>query len=320
MISARERKRQHRRLAKDQHGLKLFFTRFFKISLLLLTIIFLASLVFVIYLKNGIKTASFNQNILFASNNLASQQDKIYLAIVRGSNDKMTIFAFPGDLDVDLIGDYGSYPLRSVLPLLQIEKKDHQLIKSVFSFGLDILIDQVWSSDQSFEIKDKASLQNLVKKSIYSAEIDTGLSRFDRLKLFALIDRLRADQIDFKNVTNQQAWFDYLGNRLAQVQEPDCTLAVINATGKARLATKISTILENNGSSVIRTDDVSEKKEKSQILLNPESAVKCQQTVASILQLFPFKVEIAKSKISVEQYRSDLVIYAGDDFKQLWSN
>jgi len=320
MTSARERKRKRRRLAKGNSGLKLFFSKFVKISLLLLTVFGLLFLLFVVYLKKGIDTTSVNQNILFASNDLASQQNRIYLAIVRGSNDRVIIFSFPGDMNVDLIGDYGSYPLRSVLPLLEIDKKNHQLVNSVFSFSLDILVNDVWSSSQRFEIKDKASLQNFVKKSVYSGQVETGLSIFNRLQLFARVDRLRADQFDFIDISDQQDWSDYLNNRLAQVQEPDCRLAVINATGKAKLATKISTILENDGSSVIRTDDVSEKKEKSQIFLNPESEVKCPQTVASILQLFPFDVEIVKSKVALEQYRSDLVVFVGDDFKQLWKN
>lgn len=315
---AARRKRTRRKKSQGISSIKLFFSRFFQFILALIFLAIALVIIFWLYFAFFVEFQGLSKNILIGS--AISDQEKAtnYVLVLRSDQNSAQVISFDRELMIPIIGDYGDYPMRSVLPLLELEKKDNQFIRSVFSFGLDFYVSDVITSKDEITLSSPKQVDKLVQDLVFSSRLKNNISLTDRLKILSFINSLREDQKEIIQVNSTEQWDRLVSKELSEYQEPECKVAVINTTVQSGLATKIALILESNGSSIIRIDDSNLNQEKSSILINPNTKESCSLTLESSKNVFPFHPQVKEDILARDEYRADLVILAGQDMDQLW--
>lgn len=290
----------------------------FKIILFLL----IASLILVssfwLFIGKILSLNGFSSNLLISGSSLEQEKHSNFFIIFRPEKNNIKVISLDNEIKIAVIGDYGEYPLRSVVPLFEIENKDNQFKKSVFSFGLDFFVSDLISLKKDINFSTKSDLQKFFQQIVFDPGFKQDLNIGEKMQMMAMVNRLRQDQIEFVKVSSLDDWQTLVSKDLTEYQEPECKVAVINTTSQAGLATKIALIIKSLGASIIRVDDSSQLEDKTKLLINPESRDRCKFTLLSSQKMFPFTPQISQSDEATSVYRADLVILAGHDMDQLW--
>lgn len=90
-----------------------------------------------------------------------------------------------------------------------------------------------------------------------------------------------------------------------------CPIAIVNATQTQGLAQRYTTIIENSGGFAIRVANDTSLKEKSSIVMRPNSP--CESVATELVKIFNPSIEITKAEDSNQEYRSEIIVYIGAD-------
>lgn len=288
--------------------------KFFRLVFALLVIVIVISgglLIFLIRQTNNLQS---NKNILFVQSNLDGGEANIILAHFSPTNSKVEVGLFPAELSVDILGGYGQYPLRSVFPLLTLDKKPASFIIAAYTYALKIPIDGVVSFSENSHLTESPKISSLLWK-LLTFKFHSQISFVDRLRLYQFALKVGQAQTTSHQIDSLAEWqkikaqfrFSSLGN--------DCAIAVLNTTQTAGTGLSIAQVLEESGVSIIRLTDTPDQLEQTKILVNQKPPF-CQEVVNQLGSLFPFATKVEVNSKTMNTYRANIVVLIGQDFAQ----
>jgi hypothetical protein len=216
---------------------------------------------------------------------------------------------------ITLPGDYGQYALDSVVPLLKLDGKTSEFTRAAVSLGLGFAVDEVQVVSElpqqneagSFSI---SSLRSVLKDS-FKQEGSMPVAEKSKLLLLSW-------QLDQSSLTTQTA--QSLGEIRAitskwstPTDKDSCSIAIVNTTKTSGVATALTSVLERSQLLVIKAGDTTPAKELSQITIAKSG---CEQTIQHLGALIPSPVEVVTDQAVATQYRSDVVLFVGNDVAQ----
>ncbi len=255
---------------------------------------------------------SFDQNIVIIPQTIDGPKEKIFLAHISPSSNKIEVSEFPQDFAVPVIGGYGKYPLRSIYPLLQIDTRGQQFLLSAYSFGLGVAVDQVWTSKQAALFTQSLSFSQLTQK-ILAGQITTPLHLSQKIWFARFVLGLRPDQITVHTVDDPNQWLQQQTHFQFPSQSKECSLSVVNTTSSPGLGTKVATVLEQSGYSVLRVTNSPDAQRDATLIMSADQQQTCKEVVAHIQDIFPIEVRTQTDPSALTQYRSQIVIFLGKD-------
>ena len=272
-----------------------------KIAIFFLSLFFLALFIFLlIYLLNQ-RLARRHQLIKNQSFLFVEQNRPQALLLLLPAENKVQVIDFkylsqhwwPSDLnDADL-------PLNEAL---------------FFSFWLTNFVDQVFY--------DQAHLLNQI-------EVDD-LRQFLLVELKkrsapAALTYLKRNDLnwDWQDLNGEEALIDYLSfqqtlnsfSNSSATKVFACPIAVINTSSESGLAGRFASLLEKDGFSIIRRDNLDQDLTDSYLLVDKEMLA-CQTLTERFAQFLPDN-EIIYNKEPAQQYRAGAVLFLGDDLANL---
>jgi len=283
-------------------------------------LLFIAGLIsiflFVIFIIRSIHFGDFfrnyeRQTILLISGGV----DKSGAYLLEADFSSLVISVQPLDTEVEIeLGDYGSYRLQAVYPLLvSLEKKPLNLIRSTYSFSLGRVIDEVWAVDKQLSNWDSKSDFRSVffSKTIWS--FPSSLTQ--KAAWLSLISDPRTE-IDFNDLESEYPLNKKIENTDSSLFL--CSIALINTTAVDGLAGQIETVLSGGGFSVIRTANDDQVLSTTEMIISSdeESQKNCSKVEKKIEGLLPGAVENRIDDEITRRYRADLVVKLGEDMKQ----
>lgn len=221
-------------------------------------------------------------------------------------SNTISMNSIPALEEVELKGGYGTYPLKSLYPLLTLDKHDAQTIRAAYSYALDTSIDQVWASstDEVFTAKSLAELSAY----IVSRDIHASLSLKDRIEVS---QEMRKYPLERQVYVTLDAWRNTASSRY-NADFRTCRVGVTNASGTGGLAGSVERIVNRVGGIVIRIDAQSGQHERTKIFVQPDQAA-CQELVRHLTVLSPENIEVIEDDAVFSRVRSELEFVIGDD-------
>lgn len=245
------------------------------------------------------------QNILFVPNNKDGQEDQIILASINENSQKVFVYQFPTQLKSNVLGGYGEYPLGSVLPLLQMEKKDDHFILATFSNIFQHSVTSFYQRQSNEAELDKAKFIGMLLK---------------QRKTWALawqVYKLDSSSLLIKRVGNWEEWGQALSSQLVGKVNDHCSVAIVNTTRTNGLASQLSNILEKSGVEVVRTTDSIWDKSTTAIYQTPDENGECDSVVKIIQSVSPVVLQTSFDETKPTQYRAKIVFFIGDELASI---
>lgn len=255
------------------------------------------------------------QRFVITSSVLDEHSNPFLLVFVDQDHTKLTFLKLSETLKMNVLGGYGDYELRSVGSLLNMEKKPVQFMRSAYALGLDQGLDDIVFLDK-LKIGAVVNPKSILWQTVISTQAKTTLSWWQRWQLFCFAWSLPDNKIEVKQIDSVSAWQSWQKTQ-SQAVDPSCSLSVINNTDKAKLATKISQVLENSGVRVVRTTTEGDQLKPTEIVVSP-SAQDCEFSLRQAERLLPFaSIKPRVDSAADSKYRADVVILVGNDLGDL---
>ncbi|CAN5305834.1 hypothetical protein BH10PAT2_BH10PAT2_1510 [soil metagenome] len=254
---------------------------------------------------------SSDRNILLLPQTVDGYTGKILFAHISPTNHKIDVVMLNPELSVNVIGGYEQYPLRSIYPLWELEKRDTKILPAIYSFALSKVVDQVWLSDKSHFDPNSPNFAEITQNILFF-KITTPLTLGDRIWLYKFTQTLRPDQIKVTTVETMTDWQKLQSNILFGDQSSACNFAIINTIGISGAGSTVGKMLENSGFSIVRITDESPMAEKTELILGDKSA-ECQDQQDHTLNALPLSPKIIHDTTKANQYRANMVLILGKD-------
>jgi hypothetical protein len=311
--------RKRKPIVKDNRSLVAKFIHFIqKVLVFLASFIFIVGIIILLLFYGSLRSFSqqkYPQLIVLASSNLDVKENPFLVINIDHEQNKITLLNINNKLKMGVLGGYGDYELRSVGPLLNIEKKPIKFIRSAYSFGLEQGFDQVALLNK-IQLNNQPSIKLLFWQMLTDPSLKSTLSWWQRWQFFCFSWLIPDTKIEIKNIESAAAWHNWQKNK-SQPINPTCSLSIINNTDKAKLASKIGQVLENSGARVVRTTTEAGQPTKTKLIYSVTSR-DCDFTKQQIEQLLPFSdVRAEANNDLAAKYRADVVILVGDDLGEL---
>ncbi len=256
-----------------------------------------------------------NSNLVLVASEKYKTPSHVFVLHFRPTDQKLIVAKIQADQSVPVIGGFGQYPLRSVWPLLQMEKKPAEFNQAAFSYGLGEIIQGIGEAPDAMWDTQPDKLKTSLVQALRSQKF-TSLSVKDQLILFLYTTQLSTDKIEVHEVSSLEKWADVRQQLTLAFPEPECSVAVVNTTSQAGLASTISQVIEQTGYPVIRVTDSKTNLAKTHIFYATEPT-NCSVQAESISQVVPFEVEIAPDTAMTQLYRASIVVEVGQDVSQV---
>ena len=253
-------------------------------------------------------------NVVIVPEESTGFSDQIWLVQWSPKQHRAVIAELPAEFSVEVLGGYGKFPVRSIWPLLKLEKKSDQFIRAGFSQGLGVVVDEVWTSKEPvvFQLAAKDPKPDRLMKNlldhIVMGDIHTSISWRDRIHVWWWGHRLRPDQIVVEKVSDPEGWLQQRKKLAFEMRQSECSIALLNTTGTAGVASRLGKVLSDAGLVVVRISDEERVNRKTVIKRTPAAAI-CKEELAHLQSFFPETLEItedpglgntARAQISVE--------------------
>lgn len=300
------------------------FFRFLKLAFVILFLASLGALVYVVLPIFGVGVQQeLDQNVLINISKKDDVSHSLYLAHFGGVGQNVKIYKLDANKKIDLpIGEYGEYELKSVVRLLEIDKKDEDYILATFSrifgFAVNQFLEIELSDDLAVEIdKSNSNMSGQFQRQIFwlqalldlkSLKILSAKNNFEFYFKFRNLEMLSEEKFMSKK-DNYQV--------ITMSESSFCNIAVINATEKNGLASEFADYLENSGATVVKIDNTSEKFENNIFYFDNASGDNlgsdnaCKLVMEKISGIFidtKFQKPISELK-DASQYRAKMVIF-----------
>ncbi len=256
-----------------------------------------------------------NTNIVFVSLEKDLNINKIVIAQFRPETQTLDIIELQNDQPVSVIGGFGDYPLRSVYPLLDLEKKDGLFKRGAFSFVTGQVIDGVVALPTQ-QLPTTPNQIGAALQFLPGQRTESSLPEWQLLQLLFFTLKIPADRVTFTATGNDQEWSAYRQRLAVKYPEDDCSVAVVNTTTKGGLAREMSAIIEQTGYTVVRITDTATRAPRTTITYDPNQ-VECLAQAKRLGNLFPLAVDINSDANLSASYRAKVVISLGEDVSQL---
>lgn len=209
-----------------------------------------------------------------------------------------------------------SFPEQSVIPATEVLR---QQSLSAIALQLGIPVDEIVSVDSADALKPTKN-QILVLSDPFSKL--SNISFVDKLKIWWYVFQLDPSLITFKELGNSNGdeAFSvsdesqlnlvkaYFADTFVRAQSP--TIAIVNTTEQNGLGKRVADVLDSWGFQVIRIDSSSSQLPQSTVVSSGPTSTRM---IARISQLFGTPIEHTSDQNVLEQYRSQIVLFVGND-------
>lgn len=262
------------------------FSHILRIIFLLIVLIIIGGIVGAIWLLRWSNLPKMDKNYIIVPGFMDGYKGKILLAHISPQQNQVELLTLPPDLPVR--GIQGSY-----------------------SYGLKILVDDVWTTSDSTLLQNPPNLSHFAQQILFN-KLHTNLSLSERVGMYRFLTSLSANQIETHDVINLQDWAKWQTKMAFQEEDKNCSIAVINTTPINGVGGTVANLLEKSGFPVLRVFDTPDQKEQSQILVTQASPF-CADVVSHLGGVFPFPVKPEIKPDTLIQYRTNIVIMIGKD-------
>ncbi len=262
-------------------------------------------------------TEGSDRNILLIPDTIDGYKGKLLFAHISPSSHKIDVVMLNPELNVNVIGGYGSYPLRSIYPLLNLDKKDDKNLPAVYSFAMGKVIDEVWRSDKNNFNADDPDFKQVTQKLLFF-KIAGNLTLGDRIWLYRFAQGLRPDELKVQTADTLSEWQKIQADIKFEDQSKTCNFAVVNTISISGVGTQVGKMLESSGFSIVRITDQEPALEKSELVVGDDQA-KCQDQLDHTIHAMPLQVKIVHDLNKAQQYRANMVLFIGSDMKSFFS-
>jgi LytR cell envelope-related transcriptional attenuator len=237
------------------------------------------------------------------------KQDEVSILIdvLLPDQDKIMQIKIPFDLLVEVPFGYGEYQFEKIYRLGKLDNHGGELLTR--------------------------SAQDLMGISIkgYQYQNQTNLTWWDKLRVrwfnFTTNKKIKLSLIEevglsetilpdgSRTLSSNQIMTDELVNQYLfdeKIVNEGLSIAVLNASGVANLATKAARIINNLGGEVSMVSN-QDQSDQSQLLVRDKSLLN-SETINKLKDVF--EIQVIKVA-SVEEYRADLVLVISEDYSQL---
>lgn len=244
------------------------------------------------------------------------------------TEQSLVVYTIPDDVVVDA-RDYGPYPIRSLVTLGELERKDLQVLHEAMETAFGVSINHVGISDRDLSDSLKTSAQVLLGQALL------GQGNFvDALKVWQTMEQVSQASVEYftladtslydikENVDgSEQRFFNQLqldrfqADTILPETSPlrDVEVVVENGTNTAGLAGQYSRYVAHQGFDVVNIVDglrpapISELRFANENILNSiEGRI--------LSAMFPF---LQKTIGETDGFRADVVIRLADDAKEI---
>ncbi len=256
-----------------------------------------------------------DKNILLINIGSSGSSREILFAHISPSAQKIELVSLNPALPINLLGSSDTFPLAAVLSVWTQQQKQIQYLPAGYTFGLGKIMDEVWVS---YNFAWNAAQPNFsqISQQIFLNHIATNLRFGDRFWLYQFVRGLRPDQVQFSQADSIVAWQKATATSVYADIPPDCSVAVINTIGVTGVGTRVGTILQKSGLSVVRISDEQTELPTTQ-LIEGADAQKCLNQHLHLLNSLPVATKVVKDDVRSAQYRASMVLMIGNDLKPL---
>lgn len=287
------------------------FRRF--VSFLVLTTVLLGACFGIFWLLGDtLFPLTIDQNIVFVNSNLSANTSQIIIANFSVEDKKITLVPVDGSVEVEVLGGYGKYQLSKVYPLLKIDKKNDQFMKGALSWATGVVVDRVVAVDDALTEIDQEKLEKILRAEVFQQGYHLAQAKY-LSSLYFFAKSVPPEQVSMSNTLND---LPKLSSALKQSSHQECAIAIINTTTTPKLASRLSTIIEQSGLRVVRVDDTSSSVEVSSSTYDT-SNLACAQAAIRLTAIFPVYPEYANKPELRHEQRADLVLVLGNDVGKL---
>lgn len=236
------------------------------------------------------------QNVVFFSQG-GQELKSAFLVHFNPKSQELIINPLDLEAKVDFIqnGEIVRVSLREASQDLEVGSQ------ALFGWALNRKIDQVIKLPAGVLAEDDRRLDQWLKKRLSQANSFSDLVARARLYFYA------------KKV-GPAVEKEFRFNQVVEVLKKDCAIAVLNTTGISGYAAKVSSLIEQSGGRVIRTDSYHPVRDQTTIYTNTRE--KCVQLGKSLAQMMledPVLQESSEQQEILNRYRADIVILLGQD-------
>lgn len=242
----------------------------------------------------------------------------------------LTILSLPVNLYLEVPHGYGQYQLGSVYELGQLENRGEELLKETIQQNLAIPVEAYGQM-----INDQCSMLNCFL-FLLQGRGETDLSRWDLVRLWLAIRKLRADKITEINLQETatlkelklpdesivlETEFTQLDSLIQrffsdrQIREEALKIEILNATEQPGLANQLARLINNIGGGVISINNAESASWRTKVKITNEEW-KDFYTVKKLEKILGIEAEVGE----MENSRADLLIILGTDYWQKWYN
>lgn len=247
------------------------------------------------------------KNIVIIPKTIDVSTDVILFTSISYKEDLMTFNSLPANDAVQVPGGYGEYPLKSVFPLLGLDKKSDQTVIATYSNLLGMPINEVWVTDDERIFRPESTISELAHV-IVTGKLNNPLGLKERVKLYRFMNDKLPKRVDYPSL---EAWQMKQASRYVGALK-DCRIAIVNTTPVAGLGRKVSQVLERSGMTVVRLTDASPTVDKSSLTIQTDIQA-CKELADHLKQLFPDHIEVKEDAQTLSRSRSEAEVILGKD-------
>lgn len=240
--------------------------------------------------------------------------DQSGAAVVRFHFDssRIDIYPLPSELPVEVMGGYGTYRFQAAYPLLAMEGKDLEYVRSTLSLSVGILLDEVWRANESvLNVADGPRLRGFLLQHFWQ---NSHIPLPQKLAWLSLALDKRTEVFVFPPLSALPAP-EFQTLRFFE-PEPLCAIALVNTTSTSGLAGRIDQLLTGQNFRVVRTVSDTSLVEKT-VAVTAEAVPKdCPAVLQKLQRLVPGGLDYQHNTEETVQYRADIVVKLGSDLAQ----
>jgi len=242
----------------------------------------------------------------------------------------LTVFRLPENLYLRVPHGFGQYQLGSVYELGELEEGGGELLRETVQEYLGVPVDgYIKIPNTKYQIKNKKTVLNCLILLLPSRG-ETNLSKWDLLRLWWEIRKLRSDKVKFfdlgetnilteKSLPDGSLIFETELFRLDELVRNHCidhkiyeerlAIEVLNATDHSGLANRVARLMTNIGGDIVAVGNSNDKYQISNIKYQKKDLRK-SYTVRKLEKILGVKAEVGE----MGESRADLLILVGEDY------
>ncbi len=285
-------------------------------------------------------------NVAFIADAESDNPD-ISVVSLKPSEGKVVVLHLSPNIYTELADGYGNWRLGSVYALGEEEQKPKgaSLLKQTLTKMLAIPIDGIVILPESTDYENTEALVQSFRKAIpdlfYLSKIESDLTKWEAIKLYRSVSKVRADKIDSLNferstITESKLLPDssrVLGINTVRLDlftreklsdpvmvDENMPVAIFNATDRPGLGQEVSRYITNLGGSVVILQNLDQKQEKTSIIITPsQQSPELTQSVTyrRLAQFFAPHCLTAACNLQnpkIENSRATINIILGEDY------